>query len=277
MSGRHGGGGRKKKVSKSPSKSPSEPAQPTRRSPRKKVRRTYTKAATAKAAAEKAAAENENPPAQHVVQVEVHGGGGAGVQGAAPAPAPAAAIVQEPMDIQQLSPPTIGDDETIAEVRLVQHPSPDPSSGPSSPKTPVKEVAGAKGKGRGKGKSNTKSKTKAQTQTKAKQEWSLTAQQEQEVVEWMAENESTWRRGSSGFKAQNELWEVKAQLLGVTKEYLLKWWKGIKDHFVKLHKTKSGQSAKKHTDREKWILTNCNFYKGKNHIFKIMYKSLCQI
>ena len=39
------------------------------------------------------------------------------------------------------------------------------------------------------------------------------------------------------------------------------WWKSIKDWYVRLNKVKSGQAAKRYTDREQFILDNCKFYR----------------
>ena len=58
------------------------------------------------------------------------------------------------------------------------------------------------------------------------------------------------------------LWEERAKLEGKTAEYLKKWWKGIHDTYVrKLKKKGSGDGLKKLTDREKWIMDRCDFYK----------------
>ena len=78
----------------------------------------------------------------------------------------------------------------------------------------------------------------------------------------MAETEGSWRRGAQDYKRRHELWAAKAEELHVDKDYLMGWWKSIKDWYVRLKKTKSGQGVKKHTDREKYILDKVSFYQS---------------
>ena len=95
--------------------------------------------------------------------------------------------------------------------------------------------------------------------------FSLTPQQEDSVFEWLQENELLWRRGHRHFKdtqRKKALWEAKGQELEVTTDVLQGWWRGMHTWYVKLHKLKSGQAAKKLTDREKYVMERCAFYEG---------------
>ena len=95
--------------------------------------------------------------------------------------------------------------------------------------------------------------------------FSLTPQQEDSVFEWLQENELLWRRGHRHFKdtqRKKALWEAKGQELEVTTDVLQGWWRGMHTWYVKLHKLKSGQAAKKPTDREKYVIERCAFYEG---------------
>jgi hypothetical protein len=90
----------------------------------------------------------------------------------------------------------------------------------------------------------------------------LTPEQEQIMVEWMAENEGVWRRGHRLYKQRKLLLATMAEKFDTTIEHLEGWWKSVKDWYVRLHHKKSGQPAKRHTDREKWILDSLSFYQG---------------
>ena len=109
------------------------------------------------------------------------------------------------------------------------------------------------GKGRGQ-------KGKSKEKDKPKRDFSLEVEQEERLLEWMAEHDEVWRRGHRLYKKRKEIWGAKAAELGVSTEHILGWWKSVKDWYVRLNKVKSGQAAKKYTDREQFILDNCKFY-----------------
>jgi hypothetical protein len=111
-------------------------------------------------------------------------------------------------------------------------------------------VAVGKGKGKKKGKDR----------ARPKRDYSLEAEAEERLLEWMAEHDEAWRRGHRLYKKRKEIWAAKADELGVTLDHIMGWWKSLKDWYVRLNKVKSGQAAKKHTDREKFILASCKFY-----------------
>lgn len=106
-----------------------------------------------------------------------------------------------------------------------------------------------KGKGKSKGKAI------------AKRDYSLEAEIEEGLLEWMAEHDEVWRRGHRLYKKRREIWAAKANELGLTVDHIMGWWKSLKDWYVRLSKVKSGQAAKKYTDREQYIINSLQFYK----------------
>ncbi|KAL4221144.1 hypothetical protein ACF0H5_019403 [Mactra antiquata] len=69
------------------------------------------------------------------------------------------------------------------------------------------------GKGKGqKGKANN-----------PKQDFSLEVEQEERLLEWMAEHEEVWRRGHRLYKKRREISGAKAAELGVTMDHIMGW------------------------------------------------------
>lgn len=107
--------------------------------------------------------------------------------------------------------------------------------------------------------------SKGSCRSKPRRNFQLTPEQEDNLLEWLRENELLWRRGHMQFKDVHKkrgLWEKKAQEFGLTTEHLQGWWRGMQTWFVKLHKVKSGQARKKLTDREMYVLQKFSFYEG---------------
>ena len=118
----------------------------------------------------------------------------------------------------------------------------------------------SKGKGRGKKSKATTSKA-SKTPSQPRPSYILDAEQEEQVLEWMREHDEVWRRGHRLYKQRKQIWAIKADELGVSVDYLEKWWKSIKDWYVKLRKLPpSGSAARLPTDREKFILEKVAFY-----------------
>lgn len=127
---------------------------------------------------------------------------------------------------------------------------------PTRPTTTVGKGRGNKGKGKAPG---------AQKEKKARQSFTLTDEHEAIMFEWLRENECLWKRGHKKFKdtkKKEALWDEHAERLGYTRAHLQGWWRGMHTWYVKLHKLKSGQAVKEHTDREKDILRECAFYES---------------
>lgn len=116
------------------------------------------------------------------------------------------------------------------------------------------------GKGQTKGKS--KGKTKGRKADVPKQAWTIQEEQEHDLIEWLRSNSYLWLRSTHDYKKKKAAWEIKAQELNISLTHLEKWWKNLKDWYVRLSKKKSGQAKQVFTDREKWLLTNLSFYKG---------------
>ena len=93
--------------------------------------------------------------------------------------------------------------------------------------------------------------------------WSLSDEQEQDLVEWLQANNFLWLRSSKYYHRKKQAWEQKALELGISLKHLQNWWKNVKDWFVKLSKKTSGQATRVLTDRDRWILKNIAFYKSK--------------
>ncbi|XP_063858504.1 uncharacterized protein LOC135099840 [Scylla paramamosain] len=122
----------------------------------------------------------------------------------------------------------------------------------SAPDDPPFQLSQATGKGSCKSK-------------KPRKNFQLTPEQEDNLLEWLRENELLWRQGHMQFKdvqKKRSLWEKKAQEFGLTTEHIQGWWRGMHTWFVKLHKVKSGQATKKLTDREMYVMQKCSFYEG---------------
>ena len=93
--------------------------------------------------------------------------------------------------------------------------------------------------------------------------YTLSLEQEEQVVEWLQGNDFLWLRSSRDYTRKKAAWECKAAELGITLQHLEKWWKNTKDWYVKVKKGKSGQGAKRLTDRDRWLLTHLSFYSSK--------------
>ena len=72
-----------------------------------------------------------------------------------------------------------------------------------------------------------------------------------------------WLRSTKDYKRKKEAWEMKAQDLNISLEHLQKWWKNLKDWYVKLLKKTSGQAVKTLTGRDRWVLQSLSFYQSK--------------
>ena len=80
-------------------------------------------------------------------------------------------------------------------------------------------------------------------------------------MDWVEANDGIWRTGSKMYKFRGRMLQEKATDLGITKAHLVGWWKSMKDQYVRLQRTKSGQAARKRvTDHEEWVLRRCAFY-----------------
>ena len=93
--------------------------------------------------------------------------------------------------------------------------------------------------------------------------WSLPDVTEEDLVEWLRGNSYLWLRSTKDYKRKKESWQMKAEELNISLEHLQKWWKNLKDWYVKLLKKTSGQASKTLTGRDRWVLNSLNFYQSK--------------
>ena len=93
--------------------------------------------------------------------------------------------------------------------------------------------------------------------------WSLPDVIEEDLVEWLRSNSYLWLRSTKDYKRKKEAWQIKAEELKISVEHLQKWWKNLKDWYVKLLKKTSGQARKPLTGRDKWVLNSLSFYHSK--------------
>lgn len=98
-----------------------------------------------------------------------------------------------------------------------------------------------------------------------RKQYTVFEEHEDDVLEWLRENEYLWRKGHRLYrdtKKKQAVWRGKAESLGYTAEVLLGWWRHMHSWYGKLHLKKSGQAAVKLTDREKYIMAKCSFLDG---------------
>lgn len=101
--------------------------------------------------------------------------------------------------------------------------------------------------------------------TGERKQYTVSEEHEDDVLEWLRENEYIWRKGHRQYrdtKKKQAAWKDKAESLGYTAEVLLGWWKHMHSWYGKLHLKKSGQAAVRLTDREKYVMAKCTFLEG---------------
>ena len=92
--------------------------------------------------------------------------------------------------------------------------------------------------------------------------WSIPDTTEHELVEWLRSNSYLWLRSTKDYKRKKEAWQQKADELKISIVHLEKWWKNLKDWYVKLRKKASGQASKTLTGRDRWVLSSLSFYQS---------------
>ena len=92
---------------------------------------------------------------------------------------------------------------------------------------------------------------------KQKQCFKIPDEEEDQVIEWVREHQCLWNRKRSDYRntvKKEALWAEKGAELGLTKEHIMGWYKGLRDSHTRLLKRqKSGAGALHLTDREEWI------------------------
>ena len=103
--------------------------------------------------------------------------------------------------------------------------------------------------------------------------YTLPQEQEELVIDWLKSNDFLWLRSSRDYSRKKAAWEAKARELDITLLHLEKWWKNTKDWYVKVKKGKSGQGARRLTDRDRWLLTHLAFYNSE-YTYRYIYVSM---
>lgn len=97
-----------------------------------------------------------------------------------------------------------------------------------------------------------------------KSAYPLDENEEKMMLEFLQEHEMLWDIKQTDYRRtdkKGKLWEDQAKLMGKTVEHLQGWFKSVRDHNTRLHKTHSGDGAPDPTQREKWIMDNFQFLK----------------
>ena len=111
--------------------------------------------------------------------------------------------------------------------------------------------------------------------------YTLPQAQEELLIEWLKSNDFLWLRTSRDYSRKKAAWECKAKELDISLQHLEKWWKNTKDWYVKVKKGKSGQGAKRLTERDRWLMTHLAFYNSEYlslslsiyiYIYKYIYR-----
>ena len=106
----------------------------------------------------------------------------------------------------------------------------------------------------------------------------LPRETEEAVLEWIKEHEFLYNRGHAQWKDTDKrkaLWASKADEVGKTAKKLNMWFNTLRTKYGKLTKKKSGDGAKKPTDRDQWILTTLSYLDG--HITRIPSRQSCSV
>ena len=93
----------------------------------------------------------------------------------------------------------------------------------------------------------------------------LTEEQEEDLADWVKSHECLYMKGKREYKdtaLKKNLWEKKAEELGVSTKSLTTWYDSIRTKVGKLTNQPSGSSAKSLTDRDRFILRNFDFLKS---------------
>lgn len=90
--------------------------------------------------------------------------------------------------------------------------------------------------------------------------WQLPSETEENLIEWLKEHPYLWLRSNKDYLKKKASWEEKARQLDLSVNHLQNWWKNLKDTYVRLKKTKSGQAARVHKGRAEWVISSLQFY-----------------
>jgi hypothetical protein len=103
----------------------------------------------------------------------------------------------------------------------------------------------------------------------------LTAQQEQEMIDWLREHPVLWNKKLRDYKdttLKESMWMAQAEKLGKEVQMIKVWYKSIRTRFGRLKNKPSGTGDDELTERDHWILTSCDFLRG--HIFAVRQRTV---
>ena len=106
----------------------------------------------------------------------------------------------------------------------------------------------------------------------------LNTAEEDELVEWIRDNEEIYDKSSKGYKdteKRKKLWRIKAASMEYDLAALMAWYENMRTRYSKLVKSKSGDGKKDPTPREDWILKNFSFLSS--HILRRAGKGIASL
>ena len=106
----------------------------------------------------------------------------------------------------------------------------------------------------------------------------LTLEEEEDMAEWIAENESIYNKKMKDYKdkqKKDKLWNDKAEAMGRTSEMLQIWYRSLRTRFGRLLKRKSGQGVPDLTERDEWVMAKFAFLKV--HIYNVQRRTMVSV
>ncbi|MEW8548748.1 MAG: hypothetical protein AB2693_35045 [Candidatus Thiodiazotropha sp.] len=110
----------------------------------------------------------------------------------------------------------------------------------------------------------------------------LTPEQEEEMVEWLAEHPVLWNKKMKDYKdihMKDALWREQAGKMDKDINELKVWYKSLRTRYGRLRKMPSGSGVQELSDRDRWILQKLEFLRP--HIVDVPKRttvsvSICQ-
>ena len=85
---------------------------------------------------------------------------------------------------------------------------------------------------------------------------------EEEIINWVKDHPMLYDKSLGAYrkcKDKKQMWTDKGKEYGLSYEDIITWYESLRTRYGRLTKKKSGAGAKKHTERETWILKNFQF------------------
>ena len=112
--------------------------------------------------------------------------------------------------------------------------------------------------------SGEKTAKKAKKARKARESYSLPEEEDDEALEFVREHPQIWYRGNKDYKFRLWYLQTLGDKMNKPLEFITKWWKNLKDWYIKIIRKKSGSGLEdvKLTDRERSLLVKLHFYRS---------------